>query len=142
MARLEVEPTGEKNHGPCTCCGGNSRCVWGLVRTPRAALAAYYVHWTVGRVADHGANFDLIVGRWGDRTAASDRQLIALEYRVLDRGPALMVIDAAGRPADSREMVGQALKRAEVIGTPAAKQAFEIIDAILAQDIRLAELVA
>ena len=97
MTRLIVEPTGERNYGPCQCCGNESRCVWGLVSTPSEALAAYYVHWTVGRVADHGANLDLIVGRWGEEATAADRRLVALEYRLLDRGPAVMVIDAARR---------------------------------------------
>ena len=53
MEQLEVEPTGEKDHGPCACCGHSSRCVWGFVDTPNAAVAAYFVHWTVGRVPDH-----------------------------------------------------------------------------------------
>jgi hypothetical protein len=140
MEALEVEPTGEKDHGPCACCGKNSRCVWGFVRTPRAQLAAYFVHWTVGRVSDHGANFDLIVGRWGERATATDRSLVALEYRLLDNGPAFMVIDAEGRPAADSELVGRVLRRADVIGRPIADEAFGIVDAVLAQDARVAEL--
>lgn len=139
--QLEVEPTGDSMHAPCDCCGNQNRCVWGFIHTPRYTLAAYYVHWTVGRMTDHGANFDVIIGRWGDGATAADRHLIALEYRVMDTGPAFMVIDAAGRPADDPGMVGRALARAQVIGTPDAKQVFEVVDAILAQDPRLAELV-
>jgi hypothetical protein len=98
------------------------------------------VHWTLTRVHDHGAHFDLIIGRWGERTTAADRVLVALEYRVLESGPAFMVIDAASRPAATNELVGRALAREEVIGRPIAAEAFAIVDAVLAQDPRVAEL--
>lgn len=140
MDELQVEPTGSADFGPCECCGNNSRRVWGRVRTPTAALAAYFVHWTLTRVRDHGANFDLIIGRWGEGASARDRLLVALDYRLLESGPGFMVIDAAGRPAASSELVGRALSRAEVIGRPIAQQAFAIVDAVLAQDARVAEL--
>ncbi|VTT99811.1 Uncharacterized protein OS=Rhodopseudomonas palustris (strain HaA2) GN=RPB_1943 PE=4 SV=1 [Gemmataceae bacterium] len=140
MEALEVEPTGANDTGPCECCGNNSRCVWGFVHTSEASLASYFVHWTLSRVADHGANFDLILGRWGEGTSARDRVLVALAYRLLESGPGFMVIDAGGRPAASSELVGRALARAEVVGQPVATQAFAIVDAVLAQDARIAEL--
>jgi hypothetical protein len=140
MDALAVEPAGSRDDGPCACCGHNSRCVWGCVRAPDGALASYFVHWTLGRVADHGANVDLIIGRWGDEASASDRVLVALTYRLSESGPAFMVIDADGRTASSSELVGRALARAEVVGQPIAEQAFAIIDAVLAQDPRVAEL--
>jgi hypothetical protein len=139
MDALEVEPTGANDYGPCECCGNHSRCVWGFVHTPEASLASYFVHWTLTRVADHGANFDLIIGRWGEGTSARDRVLVALEYRLLESGPGLMVIDAGARPTASSELVGRALTRAEVVGRPIAEQAFAIVDAVLAQDPRVAE---
>lgn len=137
---LEVETTDTYDYGPCECCGNNSRCVGGFVHRPEGTLAAYFVHWTLGRVADHGANFDLIMGRWGEGTSARDRVLVALEYQHLESGPAFMVIDAGNRPSASSKLVGQALTRDEVIGQPIAKQAFAIVDALMAQDARLAEL--
>jgi hypothetical protein len=140
MAKLAIEPTGEKSMGECQCCGNKSRRVWGLVRKSQHALASYFVHWTVGRIIEHGAHFDLVLGKWGDHTSPADRYLVSLEYRVLKSGPAFMVIDAAGRPADDPQLVSRALTRTEVIGTPIAKQAFEIVDALLAKDLRLAEL--
>lgn len=140
MDELEVEPTGAADLGSCECCGNNSRRIWGLVRTRELALASYFVHWTTGKVPDHGANFDLIIGRWGNHASATDRVLVAFEYRLLESGPAFMVIDAQGRPAASSDLVGRVLAREEVIGRPIAKQAFAIVDAVLAQDPRIAEL--
>jgi hypothetical protein len=140
MADLTVEPTGQKDHGPCACCGNLSRCVWGFVHGAEGTRAAYFVHWTVGRVADHWPNFDLIIGRWGEGASAADRSLVAMEYRLLDNGPAFRVIDAEGRPAAESELVGRVLPRSEVVGQPIAGEAFALVDAVLAQDDRVAEL--
>ena len=135
-----VEPTGQNDFGPCSCCGNTSRCAWGFVHGPNGAVAAYFVHWTVGRVADHWPNFDLIIGQWGEGTVAADRFMVALRYRLLESGPAFMVIDPDGRPSATSGLVGSALRRSEVIGKPIATQAFAIADALLVQDGWLAEM--
>jgi hypothetical protein len=136
---LRVEPTEESDFGPCECCGSRTRRVWGFVHSP-AGTAAYFVQWAVGRVPDHGALFDLILGRWGDGATAADRVLVTLDYRLTDTGPAFMVVDSGGRPAAGSELVGRALVRADVVGQPVAGEAFSVADAVLAQDARVAEL--
>jgi hypothetical protein len=140
MEALRVEPTGSIDDGPCECCGNNSRCVWGFIDAPEGTLASYFVHWTLGRVADHGANFDLILGKWGDQAGAQDRCLVSLAYRLCEGGPQFMVIDGHNRPAAKSELVGRVLRGPEVVGQPIAKQAFSAVDAILAQDTRVLEL--
>lgn len=90
MEALQVEPTGANDFGSCQCCGNNSRCVWGFIHRPQGPLASYFVHWTLNRVADHGANFDLIIGQWGDRATARDRSLVSLAYRLIEGGPQFM----------------------------------------------------
>ena len=140
MDTWQVEPDGAGDNGLCDCCGHMSRCVWGFIRSPTEVVAAYFVHWTLGRVVEHGANFDLIIGRWGPGAEAVDRSLVALAYRLMEGGPAFMVIEAADRPAAGNALVGRSLRRSEVIGRPVATQAFSLVDAILAQDDRIAEL--
>lgn len=137
---MSVEPTEAADFSPCDCCGSTTRRVWGFVYAPDRAVAAYFVQWTVGRVADHGALFDLVLGRWGEGTSAADRVLVTLDYRIIDTGPAFMVIDSEGRPAAGPGMVGRALSRAEVVGRPVAAEAFPVADAVLAQDARIAEI--
>jgi hypothetical protein len=137
---LRVEPTDSGNFGPCACCGSETRRVWGFVHSPSGTAAAYFVQWAVGRVADHGALFDLILGDWGEGAAAADRVLVTLDYRLTETGPAFMVIDSAGRPAARSELVGRALARADVVGQPVAGQAFPVADAVLAGDERIVEL--
>jgi hypothetical protein len=137
---LRVEPTGTNDYGPCECCGNNSRCVWGFIQGAVVTVAAYFVHWTLTRVMDHGANFDLIMGKWGDGASARDRSLVSLAYRLFDTGPQFMVIDGHQRPSAKSELVGHVLRRDEVVGQPIAKQAFAVVDAILAQDSRVLEL--
>jgi hypothetical protein len=92
VERLHVEPTESRDFGPCDCCGAETRHVWGYVHSPSGTAAAYFIQWAIGRVADHGALFDLILGRWGEGTTAADRVLVALAYRLTDTGPGFMVI--------------------------------------------------
>lgn len=123
--------------GHCDCCGNDSRCVWGMVYEGEAALAAYWMHWTVGHMNEPGANLDLVIGRWGDGATANDRVAVALLHRQQpDGSPPLMVIDAADSPTDSRTLAATALPREEVIGTPLAAHVFSIVDAIYEQDGR------
>ena len=138
METLRIEPTESKDSGPCSCCGNNSRCVWGFAHSAEATIATYFVHWTLTRVADHGANFDLIFGKWGEQALPADRCLVSLAYRLFNGTPQFMVIDGGGRPAS--ELVGLALRRSDVLGRPIAEQAFAVADAILEQDPRIAEL--
>jgi hypothetical protein len=137
---ISIEPTGSNDTGICDCCGRSSRCVWGCAYGDGRCLAVYYVHWTLGHVPDRGANIDLILGEWGETATAEHRRALALAYRLLDTGPSMMVIDASARPFSRSPLIGSALRRDEVIGSPDAQEAFAIADALLAHDARVAEL--
>src|SRR5882672_4044203 len=136
----EIELSGSHETGVCECCGNRSRCVWGYIYKDGDAAAVYYVHWTLGHILDHGANFDLILGLWGDGTSAADRVAVSLDYRLLDGVPTYMVIDAGARPVAENENAGRALARTEVVGQPIAPEVFALCDAILPGDPRIAEL--
>lgn len=137
---ITIDPTGSNDTGVCDCCGRSSRTVWGQAYADDSCVAAYFVHWTLGHVPDRGANIDLIVGEWGETVTAEHRNAVALAYRLMENGPSMMVIDASTRPSSRSPLVGQALRRDEVIGTPLAQNVFAIADAVLAQDTRVAEL--
>jgi hypothetical protein len=141
MSDLRIELGESKDFGPCDCCGSNSRTVWGYVYRPAGPAAAYFVQWTLGQVDRHGAHFDLIIGRWGEGADRSERCSVSLEFRRTEQGPSFMVIDSAARPVSSSELVGSILARLDVIGTPLAELAFNIVDAIWLQDERIAEVV-
>src|SRR5262249_23260691 len=137
---LRVEQAGSADTGNCQCCGRTSRCVWGYVHSDQGTLAAYFVHWTLGHVSSHGANIDLIVGRWGDNTSSDDRCAVSLAYRQLDTGPSFMVLDAATRDIAENSLVGRALARTQVIGHPICDDVFAVCDAVWMQDPRIIEL--
>jgi hypothetical protein len=137
---FEIEAESSSDTGRCECCGNISRCVWGFARYRRDPFAAYFVHWTLGHVPEHGANFDLIIGEWGDDTSSRDRSAVSLVYRLLDSGPAFMVIDAEGRDFAKSELIGRVLNRVDVVGRPVAQEVFGLCDALLAQDKRIEEL--
>ena len=134
---FDVEEMGESG-GLCDCCGNESRCVWGMVHQAGGeTVAAYWMNWTDGHLGELGANLDLIVGRWGENTSADDRVAISLLHRQQSNGtPALMVIDAAERPAANGSLAQTALSRSDVVGTPLASRVFSMVDAIYEQDGR------
>jgi hypothetical protein len=98
--------------------------------------------WTLGQIDRHDANLDLIIGKWGEGTTPGDRYVVSLEFQRTDHGPVFTVTDSAHRPAASSDLVGRALLRSEVIGTPLAPIAFEMVDTIWLQDKRIAEIAA
>lgn len=137
--RLEILPDSHKTFGPCGCCGEMTSRVWGYVYQESDALAAYFVEWTPGHQGQQ-ANFDLIVGIWGEDTDASDRQAIAVEFRKLESGPAFRVIDAKYRAVSKSTLIAEGLDRDSVIGAPLAAQVFAICDLIYLEDPRISEL--
>jgi len=141
MRQLSIEVSGSNDVGPCECCGAKSRTVWGFVHRGAVIQAVYFVQWTLGQVERHGANFDLIIGQWGDNTTSRDRCAVSMEFHRTSDGPSFTVIDSVDRPAASSDLVGKALARDEVVGTPLATRAFELVDAIWLQDTRIAEIV-
>jgi hypothetical protein len=140
-AVVGIKPLGSKDTGRCPCCGRVSRCVWGLVQRYGNDHGSYFVHWTIGHVFENGADFHIILRGWGKAADDPTRYAVSLQYRVLDNGPAFMVVDA--RPeavAKVGALTDHCLKRSDVIGGPLARIVFDICDAILAGDGRLAAL--
>jgi hypothetical protein len=136
---LEIDPANQSTFGPCECCGEMTSRVWGYVYRAELALAAYYVEWTPGHGGSQ-ANFDILIGKWGDDANPSDRSAVCLEFRKLESGPAFMVIDAVTRKVATSSLISTALDRDQVIGTPLAQQVFDICDLIYLDDSRISEL--
>ena len=139
MNAFTLEPVGESG-GLCDCCGQTSKTVWGFIAENGVTAACYYVQWTIDHITRHGANFDIIVGAWEEGTRPKDRVVIRLEYRLLDNGPAFMIIDASARGKDFDALADRLLRRSDVIGTPLAGQVFALSDLILERDTRVSEL--
>ncbi len=116
-----------------------TRRVWGYVNDGDVAIAAYFVEWTPGH-AQVSANFDLIIGKWGEQASATERKAVALDFRQLETGPAFRVINAGDRPVGTNSLVGEALSREQIIGEPIAQTIFGICDTVFLQDQRIAEL--
>ena len=137
---LTIEPTEQNESGRCDCCGDVTRRAWGFLHAGETTEAAYLVEWTAGKIGEHGAYVDLVVGRWGDDSPAADRVAVSLEFRHTDTGPSFSVIDSANREVSRSELVGRAMKRDEVIGTPLAQRVFDMVDVVWTQDDRILEV--
>jgi hypothetical protein len=106
-------------------------------------VAAYFVEWHPGAVAEHGAAFDLILGRWGEGASAADRVAVSLSFRWTDHTPGFMLIDAEGRHHAQGSLAAQAFPRSAMGRSPeVVQQAFAVADAIWLDDTRIAELTA
>jgi hypothetical protein len=136
---LTIEVSGEMSFGPCDCCGEMTKRVWGFVYEADAVLAAYFVEWTPGHEVSC-ANFDLIIGAWGEGRDNSERKAVSLEFRRLESGPAFMVIDAKTRPTANSTLISEALSRDAVVGTTVASEAYRVCDAVYLKEPRLAWL--
>ena len=136
---LDIDPANHKEFGPCDCCGTLTHRVWGNIERDGATLAVYSVEWTPGH-EERQANFDFIIGPWGEGTDGAERFAVSLAYRVFDTGPSFMVMDSTDRPFGKSALTSKALTRDEVIGQPIAKQVFDFCDAIYLKDIRIAAL--
>jgi hypothetical protein len=135
--QLTVETDALTSTGLCDCCGKVSRRLTGYVHAGDATIAVYIVDWTAGHFPELNANVDLIIGKWGDGSTAADRVAVSLEMTVMDERPTYMVIDSGSRVVAQSSLVGAALNRSDVIGTPRAAEVFAVIDVISEQDGRL-----
>ena len=138
---IDIKPLGEKDTGRCACCGRVSRKIWGVWGDEPHGRGSYFVHWTVGHVFESGADIDLIFA--GPKTESKDLpdfHAVSIKYRIFDNGPQMMVVDATEQAFAMSPRIGHCLKRNDVIGGPLAKTVFDICDAFLLQDTRLAAL--
>jgi hypothetical protein len=131
MDALEVETLSESS-GHCDCCGQVTHSIWGTVTKGSQTVAAYWASWSEGHLEELGADFDLVVGTWGDEAGPEARAAISAAYRMPPQG-GFMIIDGK----DRMPLAAHQLKRTDVIGTPLAEQVFNILDAIWLKDNRL-----
>lgn len=135
---LKATPLHETS-AACECCGKVSKTICGEVAIPNKTLAVYFVQWTLGS-AEHAPNIDLVLGPWGADSDPGERVLISLAYDPGPDGGGFTIIDSETRPANSPKLCGKALKREDVIGTPFAQEAFQLVDAIWLDDPRVGEV--
>lgn len=135
----EVEPLGQTT-GSCECCGAARRAIWGVVHAAGAeTVASYFVTWVPEQaLSAHPAHMDLILGAWGEGTGAAERVAVSLLFQHGADGAELRVIDAGNRKIAKNPLVGVALGPEDVMGSPLAKTAFGVFDAVMAQDGRFA----
>jgi hypothetical protein len=138
---FQFEEMKVSDFGPCECCGDVSRRASGMVRRDDEPYAIYHVEWTTQQVARHGAELYFLLGRFGEGTTAADKFAVALHFFVEPDRFGFMVVDADQTPMASDPLVGRALPRDQVIGTPLAQEVFDLVDAIWLNDGNISEVV-
>ncbi len=130
---------GKSAEHPCSCCGGTTRTVWGYVYSDGEAHAVYYATWTEQH-PEHDLSFARSIGGWGEGANPGEKKMVALECRILDNGPALMVVDAAGSGL-ANPYLGTMLTRQQVLSSDIKQKASDIIDRIIEDDKRVKEFI-
>ncbi len=128
--------------GPCDCCGSSTLLATGLIYRDGTAHAGYQVIWTPGRVETHGAEFFFFVGDWGEESGPQRRVAVALHMFQGENGAEFGVVDAGGPLMKADQLAESLLTRNEVIGTPFAKEVFDLVDFVWLTDSRISELTA
>ncbi|CAN5814551.1 hypothetical protein BH11MYX3_BH11MYX3_10320 [soil metagenome] len=132
---LTIEPDGQATHGACPDCGSMTRSVWGYVSNERGARAAYVVRWTDGHL-ERGAQLMVSIGTWGSESIPDDRMAFGLECRIIENGPAFMLVDAEELPWGDKAFLGQKLTRAAALASPLKDDVFAITDRLIEDDPR------
>lgn len=114
--------------------------MWGNLHAHDAMIGAYFVEWTPGHIDEHGANFDFVLGSWGDDTTPTDRLAISLLFRHVDGSAQFMIIDAETRPIAGGLLAQTALTRQAVLASRWAKTVFDAVDFIWENDPRIGEV--
>jgi len=102
-------------------------------------MVVYFVGWAEQR-PDHGASFDLMLGKWGASATKQDRFAVALDNQIVEGSPQFMIADAQGRLTSGGDLSDSELKRSEIVGTPLAPQVFALVDAIYMGNPRLDQI--
>jgi hypothetical protein len=138
MPSLTIEPTRHARHGPCAHCGGDTQTMLGRANAADGHVrASYMIRWTAGRPRD-GAVWLVSVGR-PDLDPSDARLSVGIRMRPVWGRPQFMVVDVAETPwkdVDSPSLAANCT-RTQVIGTPLATRAFDVVDVVLAQDPRV-----
>jgi len=133
--RIGIEPGKESR---TEAADGTWCTLWGYIFAGDGARGVYYVRWN-----DTSLNlveFVLSIGEWGDDTGPDERICVSALGRKHDGRLAFMLVDAAESSFADQEFLGAMRPASAVRGTELAREVFAILDQILIDDERVAEL--
>lgn len=128
---ISLELNDEKS-SVCDCCNGTTTTLSRWVYKDDNAFALYLARFSDNHT-DRSIALLVSVGGWGTDDP-SGRFSVALEMRVLENGPAVMVVDAATSPWADEAFLGQMLDRPTALAHPAIKDVFAITDRMVLDD--------
>jgi len=130
-----VEPSGFASHGEGL---EARRTLWGYVFVEAEPSAVYYVH--AREVGPEALEVQVVMGAFGDEATPADRAVIALVGQAHGGRLAFMLLDAEASRWASHEFLGVPQRAAAVRGTELGARVFRILDEVVVQDERVAEL--
>lgn len=135
ITSIRVEPANDSRHDAAD---GAWRTVWGYVFSENGPRAVYYVRWNDTALRE--AEFVVSVGEWGEGSGPHERSCTVLVGQKYEGRLALMLVDAAFSSFADQSFLGAMKGAEEVRGSELAREVFRILDEVLVQDERVAQL--
>ncbi len=114
----------------CACCGEDIYQGTGILEWNAEPTASYWYSWSDG----HQGNFFVAV-HWGE---ADDEKIVIASCQCAEGGTQLSITDPESSPWQGFAFQGRVLSREEAIAELDYPEYFELFDAVIEKDIRLA----
>ena len=132
---LEIEPTKASSFQSSE---GLLQTVWGHVHQNQSPHAVYYVRWNETHLEE--ATFVVSVGDWSEGPDEGSRDCVAALARAFKGELSFMLVDAATTSFAEQKFLGNMRRADSVRETPLAQEVFHILDHVLVEDQRVAQL--
>lgn len=124
---------GKQRSRPCDCCGGTTTTLTRFVHKDGDAYAVYFAAFSNNH-PDRTFKLAVGLGRWGAGSAPADRIAFALDLRVIGDQFEVMVTDADQSHWGDATILGTMLDRTAALAHPWIRDAFHIVDRLVADD--------
>lgn len=136
MLTIEFEPPNESE--PCECCGGRTTALTRFVYCDGDAYAIYYARFPNNH-PDRVVVATVSLGEWGEDSTPEQRVAFAVELRAAKNAYQVGLIDAERSPWHEAKTIGRTLNRDEALAHPRLREAFHVIDHMVADDLPIRE---
>jgi hypothetical protein len=126
---------GKATESACACCGGTTTSLTRFVYRDDDAFAVYVAAFSTNH-PDQAVVVVVSLGEWGDGGTPERRRAFAMRITRSDHYE-VMVTNAAECPWHEAEVLGRVLDREEALADPWLKDAFQVSDLIVVEDLHV-----
>jgi len=136
VCTIEFETTNESE--ACECCGGRTTALTRFVYCDGDAYAIYYARFSNNH-PDRVVVATVSLGEWSESWTPEQHVAFAVELHAAKNAYQVGLIDAERSPWHEAKTIGHTLNRDEALAHPCVKEAFHVIDHMVADDLPIRE---